>query len=121
MHTLHDSCTHVCIPLIRLLDVGIFFTHTSSPPLAVLPLSSSPPFLFSPSSAQALLKLRLSLTGRFIRQLCFVMRAAAGQVAAKEDWVPVLSAEALATGYDISSFPLSFGDTLAAALDQVTE
>lgn len=68
-----------------------------------------------------LLQLRLSLAGRFIRQLCFVMRGAAQRVASKEDWVPVLSAEALATGYDISAFPLRFGDTLSACLEQVTE
>ncbi|CAI5472225.1 unnamed protein product [Closterium sp. Yama58-4] len=74
-----------------------------------------------PLAVQALHQLRITITARFVRQLCFIMRGAAGDVARQEDWVPAPAHLTKGSEFDISHFPVRFGDTVGAALDQITQ
>ncbi|CAI5459224.1 unnamed protein product [Closterium sp. Yama58-4] len=74
-----------------------------------------------PLAVQALHQYRITITARFVRQLCFIMRGAAGDVARQEDWVPAPAHLTKGSEFDISHFPVRFGDTVGAALDQITQ
>ncbi|CAI5536487.1 unnamed protein product [Closterium sp. Naga37s-1] len=74
-----------------------------------------------PLAVQALHQCRITITARFVRQLCFIMRGAAGEVARQEEWVPAPAHLTKGSEFDISHFPVRFGDTVGAALDQITQ
>ncbi|CAI5970513.1 unnamed protein product [Closterium sp. NIES-65] len=74
-----------------------------------------------PLAVQALHQCRITITARFVRQLCFIMRGAAGDVARQEEWVPAPAHLIKGSEFDISHFPVRFGDTVGAALDQITQ
>ncbi|CAI7895566.1 unnamed protein product, partial [Closterium sp. NIES-54] len=74
-----------------------------------------------PLAVQALHQCRITITARFVRQLCFIMRGAAGDVARQEEWVPAPAHLTKGSEFDISHFPVRFGDTVGAALDQITQ
>ncbi|GJP37515.1 hypothetical protein CLOM_g21912 [Closterium sp. NIES-68] len=74
-----------------------------------------------PLAVQALHQFRIAITARFVRQLCFIMRGAAADVAKQEDWMPAASHLTKGSEFDISHFPVRFGETIGAALDQITQ
>lgn len=69
----------------------------------------------------AVQQLRVEVTRRFVKRLCFITRGAAVELADEENWIPAPTVQRAGSPYAISTFPLDFEETMTCVLDHLTD